>query len=102
MKIGYIIIAILLWSLLPIVLLLGWLKLMPAGLYGSVSGSYFCVAIPGVIAIIVGMIFFIKGIEKTPPKEGRTQINRAVRNCPNCRRAIRLDAKICPYCSKKI
>jgi len=100
MKVGYLIIAIVLWSILPVVLLLGWLKLMPTGSYGSLSGAYFCIAIPGVIAIIIGTVFFIMGLKETPAKEGNIQINKPNRKCPNCGKTIRLDVRKCPNCGK--
>jgi len=50
-----------------------------------------------IIGLIAGIIGLIIWLVVRPPIGGETP----PRNCPNCGRAIPVDAKVCPYCGKK-
>jgi len=52
-----------------------------------------------VITIFGGLIGLLIWIAIRPPIGGRKTLPD--RMCPNCGRSIPMDAKICPYCSKK-
>lgn len=51
-----------------------------------------------IIVILLGIIGIIIWLAIRPPIGGEKQ--EPDRRCPNCGRAIPIDARICPYCSK--
>ena len=52
-----------------------------------------------IIVIITGIIGIIIWLVVRPPIGGKKP--ESERRCPNCGRPIPMDARVCPYCSKK-
>lgn len=64
----------------------------------------------GALWLIIGLIFGIIGIiiwllvrppEKSFYEKKEAEKQQQDRNCPECGRAIPMDANVCPYCGKK-
>ncbi len=53
-----------------------------------------------IIVIITGIIGLIIWLVVRPPVGGEKKQGSG-RTCPNCGRPIPMDARVCPYCSKK-
>lgn len=53
-----------------------------------------------IIVIILGIIGIIIWLVVRPPIGGEKK-KESDRRCPNCGRAIPMDARSCPYCNKK-
>jgi hypothetical protein len=54
-----------------------------------------------IIVILTGIIGLIIWLVVRPPVGGAPKQAAVDRRCPNCGRAIPMDAKACPYCAKK-
>ena len=56
-----------------------------------------------IIVILLGLIGIIIWLVVRPPIGGKpaSQVQQPERRCPNCGRPIPMDARVCPYCSKK-
>lgn len=95
MKVGNVILAIFLWLCIPAALVFGAMNFAFATLGGATATEGVCCMIGApLILFILGLVILIKGMDK--PKH--TTSKHEERFCPNCRRVIPLDAKMCPYC----
>ena len=54
-----------------------------------------------IIVIFTGIIGIIIWLVVRPPIGGKPAASSSDRRCPNCGRVIPMDARVCPYCSKK-
>jgi len=54
-----------------------------------------------IIVILLGLLGIIIWLVVRPPIGGEKKQAAGGRNCPNCGRPIPMDARVCPYCSKK-
>lgn len=99
MKAGNVILAIFLWLCIPAIVLLGILSAIPYSLSGGPDTGFTCICGPAILVFVIGLIVLIMGQEKTKEKQ---QPIYPKRRCPQCGRIIPEDAKICPYCGKKL
>jgi len=98
MKVGNVILAIFLWLCIPASLVLGIMSFAFSTIGGgNATEGVVCMIGGPLILFILGLVILIKGMDE--PKHATSKHEERI--CPNCGRVIPLDAKICPYCSKR-
>jgi Na+/H+-dicarboxylate symporter len=97
-----------LFCIIPIVIFVIWIVLA-IWVYKDAEKRGSSGALWLIIVIITGIIGLIVWLVVRPPIGGAPASQQAAqarppepeRRCPNCGRPIPMDARVCPYCSKK-